>query len=115
MTLTNGVSFSLVAGACCVVKFTNGQKYADSFYSQKSPLSLNINSTGAKYFGGCHGANGNMTDGNTGATFRSSSGTSNLRGTLGHMYESLCAYNGSVYIMHITEPPITGYGDYSDY
>lgn len=105
-----------MAGACCVVKFTNGQMWASNgYYNQKSPLSLNINSTGAKYFGGCYGANGSMNDNNTSATFRSSSGSAGCRGSLSVMYESLCSYNGSVYIMHVTESPITGYGDYSDY
>lgn len=114
--MTNGVSFSLVAGACCVVKFTNGQTWlSNSYYSQTSPLSLNINSTGAKYFGGCYGTNGGMQNNDTSATFRSSSGKSGCRGSLAVMYESLCSYNGSVYIMHVTEPPITSYADYSDY
>ena len=102
-------------GACCVVNFVNGQKYMDGYlYGQTSPLTLNINSTGAKYFGGRYGNNGSMTNNNTGATFRSSSGTSGLRGTLHYMYESLCCYNGTVYIMHITQPPMTGYNDYGD-
>ena len=42
--LTNGVSFSLVAGACCYVMFTNGMASKNS----KLQWTLNINSTGAK-------------------------------------------------------------------
>ena len=42
-TLTNGVDFSLVAGACCQITFTN--------YLKVGPATLNINSTGAKYWG----------------------------------------------------------------
>ncbi len=41
--VTNGVSFSLVAGAVCVVHFSSGPKSANS-----SVVTLNINSTGAK-------------------------------------------------------------------
>ena len=44
--LTNGVSFSLVAGACCVVAFSNNVGY------DPSSVTLNINSTGAKKFTG---------------------------------------------------------------
>ena len=46
MILTNGVSFSLVAGACCIVKFSNplAKETLDS------SVTLNINSTGAKKF-----------------------------------------------------------------
>lgn len=43
-TQTNGVSFSLEAGACCVVLFNN----TGSLNSGASISSLNINSTGAK-------------------------------------------------------------------
>ena len=44
-TLTNGVSFSLVAGACCIVDFSNN---ASTSYKNPVQLStLNINSTGA--------------------------------------------------------------------
>ena len=45
---TNGVSFSLVAGACCIVVNSNGWSYNSSELTN-SPRSLNINSTGAKY------------------------------------------------------------------
>ena len=44
--LTNGVSFSLVAGACCIVKFS----YSLTKESLNSSVTLNINSTGAKKF-----------------------------------------------------------------
>lgn len=44
--LTNGVSFELVAGACCYVKFNKGITPKSS----KLAWSLNINSTGAHYF-----------------------------------------------------------------
>lgn len=43
MSGTNGVSFSLEAGACCYVKFSNVHHALD-LYSK----TLNINSTGAK-------------------------------------------------------------------
>ena len=43
VTLTNGVSFSLENGACCVVLFT-----ASSNTGTSSTATLNINSTGAK-------------------------------------------------------------------
>ena len=44
MTLTNGVSFALVAGACCLVCFTKGF-YKSGTYNDTT---LNINSSGAK-------------------------------------------------------------------
>ena len=44
-TLTNGVSFELVAGALCYIKFLHSP-----LGSYANPLSLNINSSGAKYF-----------------------------------------------------------------
>ena len=45
ITLTNGVSFSLVEGACCFVLFTNA--LANTDHTDRY-LTLNINSTGAK-------------------------------------------------------------------
>ena len=45
-TKTNGVSFSLVAGACCLVKFTSTA--IGTFSSSIAGGTLNINSTGAK-------------------------------------------------------------------
>ena len=47
ITLTNGVSFSLVAGACCIVVFNNAT-YTNA--AQYASVTLNINSTGAKKF-----------------------------------------------------------------
>ena len=38
--ISNGVSFSLVAGACCAVYFSNG-------LSNRKSVTVNINSTGA--------------------------------------------------------------------
>ena len=43
--LTNGVSFSLVDGACCVVRFSNPAMHTDS---RVINYTLNINSTGDK-------------------------------------------------------------------
>ena len=42
VTETNGVSFSLVAGACCIVNFSNGLS------AYVGANTININSTGAK-------------------------------------------------------------------
>ena len=44
-TITNGVSFSLVAGACCLVVLSNAWNTA---YSNFNSSTMNINSTGAK-------------------------------------------------------------------
>ena len=44
---TNGVSFALVAGACCAVAFSNELEPTWSSGSTKAST-LNINSTGAK-------------------------------------------------------------------
>lgn len=46
---TNGVSFELVAGACCAVAFSNELEHDWSSNSTKAST-LNINSTGAKSF-----------------------------------------------------------------
>ena len=45
-TITNGVSFELVAGACCIVKFSNSLTSS----GLNTSVTLNINSTGAKKF-----------------------------------------------------------------
>ena len=45
-TKTNGVSFSLVAGACCFIAFTHAGGKSQYFPSNST---VNINSTGAKY------------------------------------------------------------------
>ena len=45
MTLTNGVEFSLVAGACCHIKFSNA---TGSYDMQSKNATLNVSSTGAK-------------------------------------------------------------------
>lgn len=48
--LTNGVSFSLVAGACCVIKYNNDPTSGGTAGSgqQNNFGTMNINSTGAK-------------------------------------------------------------------
>lgn len=47
-TITNGVSFSLVAGARVAVKFTASSGYSSADGSKVTWTSLNVNSTGAK-------------------------------------------------------------------
>lgn len=49
LTLTNGVSFSLVAGAIIFVKFTNSINSGTT--NHYATVTLNINSLGAKTFG----------------------------------------------------------------
>ena len=46
VTLTNGVSFSLVAGATCLISFSN--KLANTGSSSGTTVTINVNSTGAK-------------------------------------------------------------------
>lgn len=46
MIVTNGVDFTLVAGACCLIKFSN----ALTSSGLNSSVTLNVNSTGAKKF-----------------------------------------------------------------
>lgn len=92
--LTNGVSFELVVGACCVVVFSNSL----SSGSSASSCTININSTGAKKF----------------KSYSKSSlaNSSTLWGTsyLTYGYPPLFVYNGSTYMVQITMP----YGDYQD-
>ena len=91
---TNGVSFSLVAGACCIVVFSN-TLWKDS---SASSVTININSTGAKQF--------------TSYSKKSlgSDGTQWNASYLAYNYPPLFVYNGSKYMVQITMP----YGDYSD-
>lgn len=90
-TETNGVSFSLVAGACCGVKFSNTVKGG-------SPT-LNINSTGAKSL-------------NSAWTW---SVVTNLGGgsmqQLTYMNHTLVVYNGSMYLACGQQSPTTYYTD----
>ena len=88
---TNGVSFSLVAGAVCAVKFTNIIKAA-------APT-LNINSTGAKSL---QSAWTWYTAANLGG------GTMEQ---LTYMNHTLAVYNGSVYLACGQQSPTTYYSD----
>ena len=59
--LTNGVSFSLVDGACCIINITN------NIYKNRASttITMNVNSTGAKNISGVFGLarDGNQGDG----------------------------------------------------
>lgn len=78
--ITNGVSFSLAAGACCVIKFSN----IGTAQSGASISSININSTGVK----------SVTAFSTGHFL--SYGNRTRSGTILHKY-SFVVYDGSTY------------------
>ena len=88
--MTNGVSFTLVAGAVCAIKFSvTGYSVAAALRS----ATLNINSTGAKsVYSYSAGQSGGYVD------------SGPISGTI------LVVYNGSAY-QSIT---MVSYGDYSD-
>ena len=88
--MTNGVSFSLVAGACCYVHFSN-----DPYGTLKS-VSLNINSTGAKSISHEVTIAGDSINTNKSFTY--------------YPLSTLFVYNGSSYLTGKS----SHYGDYAD-
>ena len=99
-TITNGVSFSLVAGACCYVMFTN----AIAGKNSKLNWTLNINSTGAKAAAWYHGLAG------------VDAVMSNAHGEYTYIIvrNPLFVYNGTYYLP-IGEFDYAYYNDYADY
>ena len=103
--MTNGVSFSLVAGSCCIVNFSYPCEANNIGYVGK--WSLNINSTGAKnvvyYF----------VQASTSTTYHKILSYSSASAYIG--FKSGCdflIYNGSAYV---TTGGLTSfYSDYSD-
>ena len=91
--VTNGVSFSLVAGACCIVYFNNLHNVG-SFSDFRYTYTLNINSTGAK----------SIVFGNSG--LKSYDGAGNMMA----IKCSIFMYNGTKYYFF----PNATYYDYSD-
>ena len=83
ITRTNGVSFSLVAGACCIVSFSNSPSQG------KQAPTMNINSTGAKNWRKYVGDTGNW-------------GSSSLTATL-ETNPTLLIYSGSEFYSPGTE------------
>ena len=102
--MTNGVSFALVAGACCVVHINNNT-YTKSY----TKITLNINSTGAK-------------DVQLQTEAWSSQYQTPDRGSIVSLTQyyavskcQLFIYDGSVYIApRSTFAAYNDYGDYSD-
>ena len=93
------MSFSLVAGACCYVAFTNGIAAKNS----NLQWTLNINSTGAKpaaWYDGIAGITTNVSNANSHYTF------------LIHK-NPFFVYSGAYYLP-IGEFDISTYSDYSD-
>ena len=104
LTVTNGVSFSLVAGACCVVHINN-----TTYTKAHTNITLNINSTGAKGV--------QLQTEAYGSQYQTPSGGSII--TLTQYYAvskcQLFIYNGSVYIApRSTFAAYPDYGDYQD-
>ena len=97
--LTNGVSFELVAGACCCVRFTN-----DTATKNSLNVTLNIQSTGAYAI--------NVVSGVYGATYRQYSDSITRIDWSRSILPQICLlwYDGSVYCFS----GITYYGDYND-
>ena len=92
-TITNGVSFALVAGAICLVTFTasNNTNLYGHLYHNASLVTLNINSTGAKTLG----VESNSNNGEAFSTVD---------------YTILALYNGTRYSVSVGHM----YPDYSD-
>lgn len=81
MTQTNGVSFSLVAGAICGVYFSNSV--------EQKTVTLNINSTGAKnFYGGRSTWGSNVISGNSNSNYTTLYDTARY---------SIVVYTGSSY------------------
>ena len=95
ITKTNGVSFSLVAGACCIVRFSGSLVKSGS---DSVAISLNINSTGAK----------NVET--VALNKHISEVTGNYRWNNALAVSPVVAYTGSTYIIGMTG----NYRDYSD-
>ena len=97
--MTNGVSFELVAGACCCVRFTTDMATKNSL-----SVTLNIQSTGARSI--------NVVSGVYGAVYRRYQNTINMIDWSRSILPQLCLlwYDGSVYCFS----GINSYGDYSD-
>ena len=97
--IANGVSFELVAGACCCIRFTNGM-------AQKNSLSvtLNIQSTGARTI--------NVVSGEYGGVYRRYESSILEIDWSRSILPKICLlwYDGSVYCFS----GIQVYGDYSD-
>lgn len=94
--MTNGVSFSLVAGAVCWIYFSNGLNGGDS--SGTTGWTMNLNSTGAKNINYRTYYNGKARE----STHSFGNGTST--GSL------LFCYSGSVYYT-ATDDRIYSYSD----
>lgn len=108
MTLTNGVSFALVEGACCLVLFTNATAPANGV-KPGGYTTLNINSTGALkiyaparslgYSGGMgYIAHSGNTDGYLEYPTLSASGSSTWRWYIPANHVAFCVYNGTAYL-----------------
>ena len=97
--LTNGVSFELVAGACCCVRFTN-----DTSTKNAMTVTLNIQSTGAYAI--------NVVSGVYGATYRKYSDPISRIDWSRSILPQVCLlwYDGSVYCFSGIVP----YNDYGD-
>ena len=98
-TLTNGVSFELVAGACCCVRFTN-----DTSTKNSLSVTLNIQSTGARGI--------NVVAGLYGAAYRMYPKSISVIDWSRSILPQICLlwYDGSVYCFS----GIDYYGDYND-
>ena len=86
-TITNGVDFSLVAGACCLLKFSNRIGYSGNSTTQ---ITLNINSTGAKPI-----STGNFA---TNSTFYNHRESGSPMAYMENTVEPLLIYNGTLYL-----------------
>ena len=95
-TVTNGVSFSLVAGAVCAVKFSNS---LGKDYDNGVQVTLNISSTGAKGVGLKNWSNSNLYHGKSPNQYHTVSA-----GTV------IMIYDGSIYRHGLPG----GYVDYTD-
>ena len=119
--ITNGVSFSLVAGACCYIDMSK-PFYAPKADTNVGAWTMNINSTGAKYYKGkLHKIvlsdwsydGGSSIKSNTYTSYYSSDTTYGYRPM--NTGQFIFLYDGTYYVVITTNGATTDRWSYNDY
>ena len=104
--MTNGVSFSLVTGACCLVKFTNATA-SSTGVKPGGYTTVNINSSGAnQVYAPARGNQGGLefltksgnTDGRLEYMTASASGSDSWRWYIRANHVAFLVYDGTAYL-----------------